>query len=201
MKLFFILLCLTNVALLVWQLLTPNQPARAALPAIHTQQLVLLSEDQPAIDQACLTYGPFNDQDLAEQAQQRLASASSEPVSLREAVEQNLAGYRVLLPPQANEQAAERLAEQLQNRDITDYYVITQGEFMHAISLGVFRRKSGAERRMQAIRELGMTPEMDVRYRDTTIYWLDTRSPADQDGQLQALRELQDDVQQLNREC
>jgi hypothetical protein len=151
----------------------------------------------------CYTLGPFKELDLAKTVTGRLKTLDI-ATQRRSKVEQEQFGYRVYLPPYPNREAAAAAAQQLSALDIRDYFVISDEEDMkNGISLGLFRKKSGAIRRMAQVRRFDFKPQMEIRYRDTTIYWLDYEQPAELDTE-QLLREFAEtspDLQRLDRDC
>jgi len=124
----------------------------------------------------CFTVGPFDGEQAAERARQRLAELGLEPEQ-RVLTEEEVYGYQVLLPPYPDREAALRATRKLVEKGIEDYFVITEPELENAISLGLFQRKRFAVRHTGYLEELGFDPEMRVRTEDVTRYWQDYRDP------------------------
>jgi hypothetical protein len=81
-------------------------------------------------------------------------------------------GYWVMIPPQANREAAMAVVKRLREAGITDLWRFTSGSFANAISLGLFRNESRAEIRLKAIAAKGFDAEVRPRYRQKNTYWL-----------------------------
>lgn len=163
---------------------------RAAEPATETEAL-------------CYTLGPFKDPDQARVVAARLDDLGAE-VQQRSKVEQEQYGYRVYLLPYATREEAVADARKLAEYGIRDYFIITDDQDKkNGISLGLFRKKSGAIRRMAQVRRFDFKPQMEIRYRDTTIYWLDYQHSASLDSEplWRELTEDTPDIQRLDRDC
>ncbi|RRQ22442.1 SPOR domain-containing protein [Thiohalobacter thiocyanaticus] len=68
---------------------------------------------------------------------------------------------------------ANAIVEELSARGVEDYFVGRQ----NIISLGVFSDRATAERRREQIEAYGYTPELEQRFRTTSLYWLDLKAP------------------------
>jgi hypothetical protein len=153
--------------------------------------------------QVCYTMGPFKDSGVARMVTTRLQDLGAD-VSQRSKVEQEQYGYRVYLKPYATREEAVSESRKLAEHGVRDYYIITDNEDkVNGISLGLFRKKSGAIRRMAQVRRFDFKPHMEIRYRDTTIYWLDYEHRADIDSQplWRELTEETPELQRLDRDC
>lgn len=184
-----------------------QRPANA-LPEIPDIQIIGNSDKnrptEPAETEAlCYTLGPFKDLDRARAVSVRLDDLGAD-VQQRSKVEQEQYGYRVYLPPYATREEAVADARKLAEYGVRDYFIITDDQDKkNGISLGLFRKKSGAIRRMAQVRRFDFKPQMEIRYRDTTIYWLDYRHSTEFDsGPLwRELAEDAPDIQRLDRDC
>jgi SPOR domain len=126
----------------------------------------------PVAIRRCYTLGPFEEIVAAESLLIRIQNAGFE-ASRRTITEQQPARYWVYLPSVESQSGASKIARELASKGIKDYYVVTENKNKNAISLGLFNKHTGARRRYQKIQALGYQPEMEVRFRDKTIYWLD----------------------------
>jgi hypothetical protein len=189
----------------------PGQsPLGAPLPEIPDIQIVDGQQEEPAQGQPatetealCYTLGPFKDLNQARAVGDRLDDLGAD-VQRRSKVEQEQYGYRVYLPPYATREEALAESRKLAGLGIHDYFIITDDQDKkNGISLGLFRKKSGAIRRMAQVRRFDFKPQMEIRYRDTTIYWLDYRhSPAlDSEPLWREITEDTPDIQRLDRNC
>lgn len=180
------------------------------LPDIEISGLADEAEEETEVEpeevepkQLCYTMGPFKDTGLARMVTSRLQEIGAE-VSQRSKVEQEQYGYRVYLEPYATREEAVAEARKLAEHGVRDYYIITDDkDKINGISLGLFRKKSGAIRRMAQVRRFDFKPHLEIRYRETTIYWLDFEHSDEIDSQ-PLWRELTDEtpeLQRLDREC
>lgn len=90
--------------------------------------------------------------------------------------------YWVLLPPAADAAAARERMDALRARGVQDMYRVAEGERANAVSLGVFSNRSGAERRLEAIRSLGFDAVLETLSLHTEHHWVRFAWPADTDG-------------------
>lgn len=72
-------------------------------------------------------------------------------------------GYRVYVPPLPDVAAARARVAELRAAGVRDLIVITEGPLRNGISLGVYKGRDGAERRLQNLATLGITAQMQVR--------------------------------------
>jgi len=206
-----LILIIVNAGVAAWLYAgAPGRPQPSAGAPPEIDQLALLREEagtdaaNPAAaddNGACFTIGPFDDAELAARAREKLESLGIGPEQ-RVITEEEVYGYQVLLPPFPTRQAAVDATRALREKGIQEYFVITEPELEHAVSLGLFRQKRFATRHTAYLEELGFEPEMRVRTRDRTRYWQDYR---DARGQVTAelLESLAADqpLQRLARSC
>ena len=187
----------------------PDQnPLGNPLPEIPDIQIVNAdgkesAVEQPAAEAICYTLGPFKDLDQSRVVARKLDDLGAD-VQRRSKVEQEQYGYRVYLPPYATREEAVAEARKLAEFGIRDYFIISDDEDKkNGISLGLFRKKSGAIRRMAQVRRFDFKPQMEIRYRDTTIHWLDYRhsTALDSEPLWRELTEDTPDIQRLDRKC
>jgi hypothetical protein len=166
------------------------------------EQITEVSESPVAIKR-CYTLGPFEEIRAAESLLIRIQNAGFE-VFRRAITEKQPARYWVYLPSFESQSGASEIAKELASKGIKDYYVITENKNKNAISLGLFSKHTGARRRYQKIQALGYHPEMEVRFRDKTIYWLDYDEVDDKKLPPQIWGSLMTEsgaVQRIVREC
>jgi hypothetical protein len=136
----------------------------------------------------CLYLGSFEDEEVARALEQRLLSLD---IRSRVQTVDATAGvdYWVYLAPLASRQASLRQLKELQARKI-DSYIISQGDLVNGISLGMFPRSDSAEGVMQRLREAGYEPMLRELSRAHRAYWVriapESRRLAD-DGLLEGL--------------
>lgn len=102
----------------------------------------------------CLAIGPFADAAVAGAARSRLQAGA---LRLRDRVQSPPAarGWRVWMPPQADNAAAVALAARLREAGFADQYVLGAGEDANAVALGRFGSESAARQREAAVRAAG----------------------------------------------
>ncbi len=125
---------------------------------------------------ACLEWGSFGPAD-ALRAAQRL-----EPLTLGARLAQyrgeEIAGWWVYIPPQANRASAQKKAAELKNLGVEEYFVVQEeGRQRWAVSLGVFRTEEAAKARLEALRARGVKSAL-VGQRETRVpkLWYQVRS-------------------------
>lgn len=132
-------------------------------PATETAQLDALS---------CTSVGPFADLPQASQAQSALRGAGFQP---RQRMEQGeiWAGYWVSVQGLGTRDAAEAALKTLSANGIADVYVMPGSDPPNVLSLGVFSDYQRAQRRVDEVRAIGLTPRIDDRKRAGSVYWID----------------------------
>ena len=121
---------------------------------------------------SCTSVGPFADLPQAAQAQASLRAAGFQP---RQRMEQGeiWAGYWVSVQGLATREAAEAALKTLSANGIADVYLMPGSEPANMLSLGVFSDYQRAQRRLDEVRALGLTPRIDDRKRAGSVYWID----------------------------
>jgi hypothetical protein len=121
---------------------------------------------------SCTSVGPFADLPQAAQAQASLRAAGFQP---RQRLEQGeiWAGYWVSVQGLATREAAEAALKTLAASGIADVYLMPGSEPANVLSLGVFSDYQRAQRRLDEVRALGLTPRIDDRKRAGSVYWID----------------------------
>jgi hypothetical protein len=93
----------------------------------------------------CAEWGEFSGDDLVRAKQALAAMKLGDKLSLR-TVEQNH-GYWVYIPPVKKRAEVEQKIEELKARGVKDYFVVQEkGQWLNAISLGVFKSKEAAQK-------------------------------------------------------
>lgn len=183
MRALIVLLLAMNLGVALWWALRPAPgPAPAPELPAGVQRLVLVSEAasgdlQPAAPDAsggdsqadgaaaaevaevdfeslqCFSLGPWADAGEAEPAlatlQDRVEHARAREVPT------GAVGWRVMLPPQDDREAAQAMVARLVEAGFQDHFIIAQGEEANAVALGRFGSEPGARRHEQALRAAG----------------------------------------------
>jgi len=170
-------------------------PGPAAAPAVAPPAPVA----PPAAPAQCVSLGPFPDRATAQAAQSRAGSALR-TARLREVADAGATRYRVLLPPAASREEAQATVKRIVAAGVSDYYIISQGEETHAIALGQYRNREGAERRLAALSAAGFKAKMVASGGDGSAqWWLDATLAAGTEAA--AARQRSGAAQQRSLEC
>lgn len=150
---------------------TQLQVAGRSGPSQNQGQEQQEQEEPQAQPPACQALGPLTDVQQALDLNERLAALGlgGKPVARDAATGDS--DFRVLLPPVASLQEAYRRVRELKSLDI-DSYVITQGEDMAGISLGVFSTLDAARRYQSALAAQGYAAETREIHRQARSYWI-----------------------------
>jgi hypothetical protein len=121
---------------------------------------------------SCTSIGPFADLTQASQAQAALKTAGFTP---RQRMEQGeiWAGYWVSIQGLPTRDEADSALKTLAANGIGDVYVMPGSDPPNVLSLGVFADYQRAQRRLDEVRALGLTPRIDDRKRTGSVYWID----------------------------
>lgn len=170
-------------------------PGPAAAPAVAPPAPVA----PPAAPAQCVSLGPFADRATAQAAQSRAGSALR-TARLREVADAGATRYRVLLPPAASREEAQATVKRIVAAGVSDYYIIAQGEETHAIALGQYRNREGADRRLAALSAAGFKAKMVASGGDGSAqWWLDATLAAGTEAA--AARQRSGAAQQRSLEC
>ena len=185
-----LLLACMNIGVASWWLL--HQPAQARpLPANEPgiATLVLHSESDraaetlapaaatiaaPALsaDAVCQSLGPFETAASLRKAMDALLP-KVERIQFREVEATALRGYRVYLPAAADRAQALATARALSAKGIADYYVVTAGDQINTVSLGIFRELENASKRRDEVVALGYNAVVEPRTEPVKQWWID----------------------------
>lgn len=159
----------------------PEQGADAKLDEIRqiaSASNVPLPTSQLPGKGKCLTIGPFSDLGVAKSA--RLALEENKiAVKNRKEMRQIKGAFWVYLPAYSDKETAQAASKVLAENGIKDYFIISADEETNGISLGLYNKKSFADRRQTDIARLGFKPLVATRERQREYWWLDleTQSP------------------------
>lgn len=120
----------------------------------------------------CFTLGPFRDLEKLRAVSKGIKKYVAD-TSYRSNEEKEQATFWVYLKPVADYNRAKILAGQLKSMGVKDYFIVKSEPKINAISLGHFREKDRAYDHAASIGKLGFSPEVEVLFKDYTIYWLD----------------------------
>lgn len=168
LKLVFWLLFVINIAVFATAPESPALPKTSPVSPnpvpVEPERIRLLSASAPATPNpepqnrlsgtTCIEIGNFNPQD-ADIFEKKMALPPD--MASRTNID-TASSYMVYIPPQKN---AARKIEELQEKGISTYFLIQEGKFRHAISLGIFKTEDSARK---------LVSELEKRnIRDTVI--------------------------------
>ena len=148
----------------------------------------------------CRTVGPFTDRQAAEGLKQSL-QVYARQITVRVINESEPYRYWVYLPVKNNEEAVE-FAKILAEKQVTDYYIMGSGD-VRRVSLGRFKEKTYADKRLQQIKEFDLGVESEVIFNHYQLNWLDYELLEAQLDQVADIIKpyMQDEITLLTREC
>ena len=189
-RVLFLLLLALNIGGACWIAFAP-QPAASPIATSDpgVPALVLLSERDAAPgllpgaapagipgtvsgDDICMSIGPFQTQ-----SDMRASLGAMSPlvkrIQYRDERATQSRGYWVFLEAMKSREEALGVARTLSAKGVRDYYVVTAGEQLNTISLGLFREQANAERRKAEIAAMGFSPQLIQRTEELPVYWID----------------------------
>ena len=120
----------------------------------------------------CWALGPFADADAAKRAATHLATLNV-TARVRSGRQQEWVGHWIYVPPLPSRTEARKLAQEMGERGLKDYFVIGTQDYENAISLGVYKDPQAARRRLKRLRDMGYDAQMQDYFQGRTRYWLD----------------------------
>ncbi len=190
-RVLFLLLLALNIGGACWIAFAPK--TAAPVPAITdpgVPALVLLSErdgtaSTPATvtetstvaptsssSDVCQSIGPFQTQSDMRSSFNSLTPLVKRIQYRNENATQSR-GFWVFLAAMKTREDALGVARRLSAKGVRDYYVVTAGEQLNTISLGLFREQANAERRKAEIAGMGFEPQLIQRTEELPVYWID----------------------------
>lgn len=134
----------------------PVQVASAPVEVVESAPAPKLSDElsNPPNVRQCLFWGEFSGTGL-DDARKRL-TALDLGKRLETRTIEHASGYWVYMSPLKNQAAVQRKIGQLKALGVNDYFVVQEGEWQRAISLGVFRTERAAENYLASLRKQGV---------------------------------------------
>ena len=154
------------------------------------ESLITQQPPEAGIPLTCYSIGPFMSDREAEAAADILGKLELEAGRRSEEREVKI-GYWVHLPEMSREKNLEYKAKLDKNRD-KEYFIGRD----NVMSLGAFKDKSRADRRMRQLRKIGIEAILEPRYRMREVTWLDLAVGLSETGHEQLVSELpESDIQ------
>ncbi|HEX9625982.1 MAG TPA: SPOR domain-containing protein [Acidiferrobacterales bacterium] len=205
LKWLFGALLLANIGLLMWGLWHRDAASDAAyqpLPPVNAEKMVPLTvgpdlarradraaqrgRPAPSLSPVkperatpalrCLTVGPFDGEETAARAAERLGELHLTHTR-REESRREAASYWVHLPPLKSRAAAEARLQELKKLGVKDAFIMQEPDKENAISLGLFSQAENARGLMKELEAKGVKAGQEIRYRDQTLVWLEVSTP------------------------
>ena len=124
----------------------------------------------PPADSHCGEIGPFKKKPHARSYQKRYFNNLETRIAPR--VEDEVAGYWVLIPALPDRQRANAMVKRLKNAGIEDIWLFKKGERKNSISLGLFSKMESAKEQQRSIQAKGFFPQISPLTKRFKRYWL-----------------------------
>lgn len=141
-----------------------HEPMRPeSLKIVTQEELAALPKNQAAaepvapvmLEQAgCYEWGSFSSNNIARA--RGVLEKFGQAISVRVAAPQEATRYWVYIPPRKNPQEAQARIDELRAAGISDTFLVQEGRWRHAISLGVFKEEASAQRLAEELRSRGV---------------------------------------------
>lgn len=148
------------------------QPTTAAKVAPTPSPVPKSVVNSKSTAMACYSVGPFlliSDIKNVSQLFRRSAIITRER---SEALRKQI-GYWLYITPMASPQLAREALRQMQESDVSDAMIISEGSKANAISVGVYKTRNLARERQNLLAQLGYEAKVEPLFRTQPQYWLD----------------------------
>ena len=206
MRLLFFILLLANAAIVSYFMLVPGQAelsVRAHSPikpeAIRIYRGVQLSDKKTSIaaNGVCVEWSG-----IPEQSQDKARQALVELGLKDHIVLQTMSDFWVHIPPQKNQQDAERKLGELKSLDVDDGVIVQDdGKWRFAISLAAFASRNEADFHLKQLRDKGIRSAKVVERHPSTATLTLLGLDSEQVGQLDKLKGEFEKSEMRNVEC
>lgn len=123
----------------------------SAVPALPVPAVEAASAPPEVKSASCYEWGEFSGAELDQVSSSLKKLQLGDKLNRRE-IDHSI-GFWVYIPPLKDKAAVSQKIEQLKARGITDYFVVQdQGEWLNAISLGVFKSREAAQNFLNGLR-------------------------------------------------
>lgn len=138
-----------------------NSPEYEAYIAAKAQKVVMM----------CYELGPFTEKEYVSAVKHHLVSRKID-VFRKTDTEKEKIGYWVFLDPERSRALGRLKVEEVKLLGLNDVVLLTQNNPRYAISLGFFKDKGFANRRLLKAQSLGLAAKMGERYKYEDYQWL-----------------------------
>jgi hypothetical protein len=126
---------------------------------------------------SCFTYGPLPEERQAVWLGDWFRARRAE-IRSRTSEDPGRRLFWVYLAPAETLQSAMQVVENLKQRGVRDYRLISKGDLGNAVSLGLFSSQEAVNARLQELKEKGFQPVVVPYSNVQRFYWIDVRVPA-----------------------
>jgi hypothetical protein len=176
---------LTAPATVITQAKTNNPQHLVTSTVLNPPQTPVPTVTTPAKTLYCYQITGFANKTTAAQwAKQQTVDLSTLQIKETAPV---VADYLVNYPPAATFSESKKNIAFLEQHGIRDFFMINQGEFKGAISLGVFRNETRAIKAQQAFMQKGVNAKVSKRYKTPPATFLELKSEKNKQQLLEAL--------------
>lgn len=158
-----------------------QEPIMRVLPAPSKRPMFDPTKKTEAILEAkpvmmCFEVGPYLNRKQTEPVRRELNVLGAR-VAYETRANRAAAGYWVYLPPERSAALGRLKVEEIKTRGINDVVLVQKGTPKYAISLGVFKHKDTAERRLEQAKSLGYPATLEKWYSEDPEVWLNVSFP------------------------
>jgi hypothetical protein len=149
-----------------------TRPASTAAPSAEPVSALAQPVTATPTPSRCVSIGPFNDLAQAARGAALLRDRGFAPKQRAEQGE-TWAGFWVSVGDLRTTADENKLMKALDRAGIRDAHVMPDEPGGRRISVGLFSERDRADKRAQAVKKLGFTPEVTERTEPGTVYWVD----------------------------
>jgi hypothetical protein len=150
------------------------------------------------VSKVCRRLGPFPERKIAVGVADGLAAYRLAPKVIEDQ-QIDILGYWALLPALSTKAEADLLVKKLKSRGIQDVRRFTSGDFINAISLGLFSSEANARRRAKSVETQGFLAVVQPKEEEKKNFWLQFTQPQDLELPLDGVKANYPDLQ--NKPC
>jgi len=188
MKWLIYILLLVNLGMFVWHYQSASpEVTKLSQQQITLPKLVLLREVLPDSRSErrfpdtegdttsrlhCYRLGPFVGKSSVGKALE-LLNAQGIQAQKSSYKDNNQDGFWVFIPPQSSRKKAKGIIKQFKTIGEKHFFLVANGEFKNAISLGLFSLRKHADARLAEMKKLGFSPVLRNVNLPKSMFWLD----------------------------
>lgn len=188
MKWLIYILLLVNLGMFVWHYQSPSADSvKQSKQQVNLPKLVLLREVLPDsrsrrrfpgnefdnLDvRHCYRLGSFVGKTSVNKALE-LFNAQGIQAQQSSYKDKNQDGFWVFIPPQSSRKKAKEIITEFKAMGEKHFFLVANGEFKNAISLGLFSLRKHADARFEEMTKLGFGPALRNVNLPKSLFWLD----------------------------